>query len=72
MDLSKMAEPNDPPVEPLNFERLPLDEQCRRSRVFYEAMRTRRTVRSFSPEPVPYEVIENAIKVAASAALVGL
>ena len=67
MDLSEMAERHDPPVEPLNFERLPPDEQCRRSRAFYEAMRTRRTVRSFSPEPVPYEVIENAIKVAGCA-----
>ena len=62
-----MAKQNAPPVEPLNFERLPADEQRRRSRAFYEAMRTRRTVRSFSPEPVPYEVIENAIKVAGSA-----
>lgn len=30
-------------------------------------MRTRRTVRSFSTEPVSYEVVENAIKVAGSA-----
>lgn len=57
----------DPPVEPLHFERLPKEEQLRRSRAFYEAMRSRRTVRSFSPEPLPYEVIENAIKVAGSA-----
>ena len=62
-----MAEQNAPPVEPLNFERLPADEQLRRSQAFYEAMRTRRTVRSFSPEPVPYAVVENAIKVAGSA-----
>lgn len=62
-----MPEQNAPPVEPLDFERLPADEQLRRSRAFYEAMRTRRTVRSFSIEPVPYEVIENAIKVARSA-----
>lgn len=62
-----MPEQKAPPVEPLDFERLPADEQLRRSRAFYEAMRTRRTVRSFSIEPVPYEVIENAIKVARSA-----
>lgn len=67
MDLTRQAEQNAPPVEPLKFERLPADELRRRSQAFYEAMRTRRTVRSFSPEPVPYEVIENAIKVAGSA-----
>ncbi|HET6176660.1 MAG TPA: nitroreductase family protein [Candidatus Sulfotelmatobacter sp.] len=67
MDLTKQAERNAPPVEPLNFERLAAHEQLRRSQAFYEAMRTRRTVRSFSPEPVPYEVVENAIKVAGSA-----
>lgn len=67
MDLPEKAEQNAPPVEPLNFERLPADEQRRRSQAFYEAMRTRRTVRSFSPEPVPYAVVENAIKVAGSA-----
>ncbi len=53
--------------EPLNFETLPPDEQLRRSREFVRAMATRRTVRSFSPEPVPAEIIENAIRVAALA-----
>lgn len=67
MDLTRQAERNAPPVELLKFERLPGDEQLRRSQAFYEAMRTRRTVRSFSPEPVPYAVVENAIKVAGSA-----
>jgi nitroreductase len=67
MDLPDMAEQKAPRVEPLKFERLPADEQLRRSQAFYEAMRTRRTVRSFSPEPVPYAVVENAIKVAGGA-----
>lgn len=62
-----MGEQNAARVEPLKFERLPADEQLRRSQAFYEAMRTRRTVRSFSPDPVPYAVVENAIKVAGSA-----
>ena len=56
-----------PPTEPLNFEGLSEAEQLRRSVAFYETMRTRRTVREFSSDPVPYELIENAIKVAASA-----
>ena len=67
MDLPDMAEQKAPRVEPLKFERLPADEQLRRSQAFYEAMRTRRTVRSFSRQPIPYELIENAIKVAGNA-----
>jgi iodotyrosine deiodinase len=53
--------------EPLQFETLPPEEQLRRSREFLRAMASRRTVRSFSPEPAPVEVIENAIRVAALA-----
>lgn len=53
--------------QPLVFERLSTDEQLTRSRVFLEQMRTRRTVRDFSTESVPYELIENAIKTAATA-----
>lgn len=53
--------------EPLQFETLPRDEQLRRSREFLRAMASRRTVRSFSLEPVPVEIIENAIRVAALA-----
>jgi iodotyrosine deiodinase len=52
---------------PLEFERLSANEQVRRSREFLDRVRTRRTVRSFSPEPVPIEVIENAIRAAALA-----
>ncbi len=52
---------------PLEFERLSADEQVRRSREFLDRVRARRTVRSFSPEPVPIEVIENAIRAAALA-----
>ena len=52
---------------PLAFDRLAPDEQLRRSREFCERLRTRRSVRSFSPEPVPLELIENAIRAAASA-----
>ncbi|HUA87326.1 MAG TPA: nitroreductase family protein [Bryobacteraceae bacterium] len=53
--------------EPLQFETLPPEEQLRRSREFLRAMASRRTVRAFSPEPAPVEIIENAIRVAALA-----
>ncbi len=52
---------------PLEFERLTPDQQITRSREFLARMRTRRTVREFSPEPVPFELIANAIATAASA-----
>lgn len=67
MNNLETAQREPPPMEPLNFERLPEPEQSQRSLEFYEAMRKRRTVREFSPEPVPYELIERAIKVAATA-----
>lgn len=38
-----------------------------RAGAFYEAMHTRRTVRHFSPEPVPLTVIEDCIRTAATA-----
>jgi iodotyrosine deiodinase len=52
---------------PLDFERLPADEQHQRSRAMLDTLRTRRTVRNFSSEPVPYALIENAVATAATA-----
>jgi nitroreductase len=52
---------------PLDFERLPPDEQLARSRRFLARIRTRRSVRQFSPEPVPFELIANAVAAAGSA-----
>ena len=52
---------------PLEFPRLPSGEQIRRVREFAAWMGRRRTVRHFSPEPVPREIIDAAIEVAASA-----
>jgi nitroreductase len=52
---------------PLAFERLALKESLERSRAFLELMRTRRSVRAFSPEPVPYELIEHAVATAGTA-----
>jgi len=52
---------------PLEFTRLDAEEALRRSRDFLELMSTRRSVRHFSSEPVELDLIENAIRTAASA-----
>jgi iodotyrosine deiodinase len=52
---------------PLEFTRLDAEEALRRSREFLELMKTRRSVRHFSSEAVPHELIENAIRTAATA-----
>lgn len=51
----------------LHFQGLPPDEQLAHSREFLAQMHTRRTVRDFSTEFVPFELIENAITAAATA-----
>jgi len=51
----------------LHFERLSPQEQQRAGEEFYLRMRTRRSVREFSEEPVPLELLENAIRCAATA-----
>jgi len=51
----------------LNYERLSPQEQQRAGEEFYLRMRTRRSVRKFSAEPVPLELLENAIRCAATA-----
>jgi iodotyrosine deiodinase len=56
-----------PAFIPLDFHRLPRAEQSARAQDFYDAMRTRRTVRDFSPDPVPFVLIETAIRTAATA-----
>jgi iodotyrosine deiodinase len=52
---------------PLRFRRLPLEEQLEISRQFLTRIAERRTVRQFSAAPVPFELIENAIRAAATA-----
>jgi iodotyrosine deiodinase len=52
---------------PLEFERLEPDEALRRSAEFLALMERRRSVRHFSSEPVPRELIENAIRTAGTA-----
>ncbi|MBI3428345.1 MAG: nitroreductase family protein [Acidobacteria bacterium] len=51
----------------LDFQRLPPAAQMRRAAEFYELLCRRRTVREFAPDPVPLELIELAIKTAATA-----
>lgn len=55
------------PRIPYRPERLPADEMLRRGRTFYAEMDRRRSVRDFSPDPVPRELIELAIRTASTA-----
>ncbi|MEO6589391.1 MAG: nitroreductase family protein, partial [Pyrinomonadaceae bacterium] len=59
-----VAEPN---FVPLNFQKIPLAEQLENAEEFYEMLNCRRTVRDFSDENVPLEIIENAILSAGTA-----
>jgi nitroreductase len=52
---------------PYRPERLPEDEMLRRARAFHDEMDRRRSVRFFSPDPVPRELIELAIRTASTA-----
>jgi nitroreductase len=60
-----MSEPAE--FRPLGFERLAPEEQQRRAREFLARLRTRRSVRQFSADPIPEGVVEDAIAAAASA-----
>jgi iodotyrosine deiodinase len=53
--------------QPLEFHRLSPEEQRRIANELYERIRTRRSVRQFSPEPVPLETVEAAIRAASTA-----
>jgi nitroreductase len=52
---------------PYRPRRLDVDQQEDRARAFYEKMDQRRSVRMFSEDPVPRELVEYAIKTASSA-----
>ena len=53
--------------EQLKYERPDTDEALQHSRAFLASMRRRRSVRAFSTDPVPFELIENAIATALTA-----
>jgi nitroreductase len=52
---------------PLAYERPPEGASLDRSAEFRELMEARRSVRRFSTEPVPWELVENAVRVAGTA-----
>lgn len=52
---------------PYRPERLPEEEMLRRARDFHIEMDRRRSVRDFSPDPVPRELVELAIRTASTA-----
>ena len=52
---------------PLAWSRLDPDEALARSRAFLASMRERRSVRFFSAEPVPFELVRNAVEAAGTA-----
>ena len=58
-----------PPYRPtkLHFVRRSSTEMVERAQAYSELMQSRRTVRQFSPEPFPDEVLVHAIRAAASA-----
>nr|CAD7574382.1 unnamed protein product [Timema californicum] len=58
------ALPQDLEHVPLEFNRLPVEESVRRSEEFFVFMNSRRTVRFFSPDTVPVDVIRNIVRAA--------
>ena len=56
------------PFLPLStYEEFPVGEMRRRLADFYAAVNRRRTVRDFSPRPVPRDIIEDALRAAGTA-----
>lgn len=56
-----------PPFIPYTPERMPQEDSATVIHLDYEIAKTRRTVRSFSTDPVPKAIIESAIKIAGTA-----
>lgn len=55
------------PFEPYPHRRLPVDQQLDRGRAFHDRMAGRRSIRTFSADPVPRQLIELAVATAATA-----
>jgi nitroreductase len=58
---------SDQPEIPAALERVEPEEMIARARALRTALETRRSVRDFAPEPVPHEVVEDVLAIAASA-----
>jgi len=56
-----------PNLTPLSFQRIETEHQIRRAEEFYNNLNRRRTVRDFSDEEIPLEIIEKAILTAGTA-----
>lgn len=65
--LAPSLHPGDTPHIPYRPPRLPEQEMVKKSREYYETLNKRRSVRFFSKDPVPLEVIENIVKAAGTA-----
>jgi iodotyrosine deiodinase len=55
------------PRVPLEFKRLPPEEMIANAQAYADSMQQRRSVRSFSSEPFPLELVDLAIRAAGSA-----
>ena len=55
------------PFVPLDFERLPIEEMRSRGADFHDELSRRRSVRMLSDEPIPVDLIEQAIRTASTA-----
>ncbi len=64
---NSFQETDDSDFIPYRFEKLSNEEMIRNSTAFYDEMATRRSVRVFSTDDVPFEVIKQAILTAGSA-----
>jgi iodotyrosine deiodinase len=62
-----MPQSDPPSFIPLAFDRVPIEEARARLRAFRDTVARRRTVRDFSPEPIPIDIVDEAIAAAASA-----
>ena len=58
---------NQAPTRPLEFERQSLDEMRAKANQMHQDIKTRRSVRHFSTDPVPLDVIRTCIATAATA-----
>lgn len=56
-----------PQFSPLEFERVPVEKQIQKTDELFETLNRRRTVREFSDENVPIEIIKKAIACAGTA-----